>query len=96
MRLVLPIKVSRRSWVDAGFRYRCCSAYLRISEGVKSHSKSCGADLLFLRGAASSNKAFQRTPSTPRLFENAFGIVSQEAAMHSAPLNLALGVRRVT
>lgn len=36
------------------------------------------------------NNAFQRTPNTPRLFANAFGIVSQKAAPHSMPLNSAL------
>lgn len=33
------------------------------------------------------NKAFQRTPNTPRPAANAFGIISQQSAPRSVPLN---------
>ena len=35
-------------------------------------------------------KKFQRTPNTPRPAANAYGIISQQATPHSAPLNKAL------
>ena len=38
-----------------------------------------------------TSKAFQRTPNTPRLSANAFGIVAQKATPCSAPLNSAIG-----
>jgi len=34
-----------------------------------------------------SNKSFQRTPNTARLFANAFGIVSQKSPPCPVPLN---------
>ena len=36
---------------------------------------------------ATANKAFQRGPNTPRLSANAAGIVSQQSATRSVPLN---------
>ena len=63
MQMELLIEVHKNAVLMLAYPHDVVQNHALMSEGVRSHSKSCAGGEGFLRGAASSNWAVKRTPT---------------------------------